>query len=184
MEVLITLQKNVSKGSDRKSKKLVQLVLWTIEEQKRHLETFRCGSKDHLIEKCPKPPKDNEKRQNQVLFYERVNFACDNSKNTSDQNRYASMARMSGNENFPSGNFGDISQFTDWILDYEATCHITPEVSDFIPSSLEDTDKHIEVADRHHATAKQKCQVRIKICDDHGDLFITTLHNVLLVPNL
>ena len=35
-----------------------------------------------------------------------------------------------------------------------------PEVSDFIPGSLEDTDKCIEVADGHHVTAKQKGQVR------------------------
>ena len=61
---------------------------------------------------------------------------------------------------------------------------MTPEVSDFITGSLEDTDKYIEVADRHHVTAKQKGQVRIKMCDDNGDNFIATLHNVLLVPYL
>ena len=61
---------------------------------------------------------------------------------------------------------------------------MTQEVSDFIPGSLEDTDKHIEVADRHHVTAKQKGQVRIKMCNNHRDPFITTLHNVLLVPDL
>ena len=63
---------------------------------------------------------------------------------------------MSVNDKFPSGNFGDSSQLTDWVLDYGATCHMTPEVSDFIPVSLEDTDKHIEVADGHHVTSKQK----------------------------
>ena len=57
---------------------------------------------------------------------------------------------------------------------------MTPEVSDFITGSLEDTDKYIEVVDGHHATAKQKGQVQIKICDDYGDPFIATLHNVLL----
>ena len=36
------------------------------------------------------------------------------------------------------------------------------EVSDFIPGSLEDTDKHIECADRYQVTAKQKGQGRIK----------------------
>ena len=45
---------------------------------------------------------------------------------------------------------------------------MTPEVSDFIPGSLEDKDKHIEVADRHHSTAKQKGQVQIKMCEDNG----------------
>ena len=42
---------------------------------------------------------------------------------------------------------------------------MTPEVTDFIPGSLEDTDKFIEVADRHHVTMKQKGSVRIQICD-------------------
>ena len=61
---------------------------------------------------------------------------------------------------------------------------MTPEVSYFITGSLEDTDKHIEVADGHHITAKQKGQVQIKICDDHGDPFVAMLHNVLLAPKL
>ena len=39
---------------------------------------------------------------------------------------------------------------------------MTPEVLYFIPGSLEDTDKHIEVSDIHYVTAKQKGQVRIK----------------------
>ena len=56
-------------------------------------------------------------------------------------------------------SFGDSLQLTNWILDSVATFHMTPEVSDFIPVSLEDTDKYIEVADGHHATAKQKGQV-------------------------
>ena len=94
------------------------------------------------------------------------------------------MARMSNNDKCPSGNFGDSSQLTNWIFDSGATCHMTPEVSDFIPGPLEDTDKPIEVADRHYVTVKQKGQVQIKICDDHGDHFIATLHNVLLAPNL
>ena len=63
-------------------------------------------------------------------------------------------------------------------------CHMTPEVSDFIPGSLQDTDKYIEVADGHHVTAKQKGQVRIQMCDDNGKTFIATLYNVLLAPDL
>ena len=54
----------------------------------------------------------------------------------------------------------------------------------FIPGSLEDTDKHIEVADGHHAIAKQKGQFRIKMCNNNGDPFIETLHNVLLALDL
>ena len=69
------------------------------------------------------------------------------------------MARMSSNGERSSGNYGKSSQLTNWILDSGTTCHMTPEVSYFIPGSLEDTDKYIEVADRHHVTAKQKGQV-------------------------
>ena len=61
---------------------------------------------------------------------------------------------------------------------------MSPKVSDFIPVSLEDTDKYIEFADGHDVTAKQKGQVRIKICNDNEKPFIATLHNVLLAPDL
>ena len=61
---------------------------------------------------------------------------------------------------------------------------MTPEITDFIPGSLEDTDKFIDVADRHHVTAKQKGSVRIQMCDDNGKKFVATLYNVLLAPDL
>ena len=38
VKVLITLQKNVSKGLERKRKKLVRLVIWTTDERNGHLE--------------------------------------------------------------------------------------------------------------------------------------------------
>ena len=117
---------------------------------------LRCGSEDHMIAECPKPPKDNEKCQKKVSFNENGNCACDNRKNNDDQQIYASMARMSSNNERSSEKYGDSFQLTNWILDSVATCHMTPEVSDFIPGSLEYTDKYIEVADGHHVTAKQK----------------------------
>ena len=61
---------------------------------------------------------------------------------------------------------------------------MAPQVSDFIPGSLENTDKYIEVLYGHHVMAKQKLQVQIKMCDDNGDTFIATLHTVLLAPDL
>ena len=88
----------------------------------------------------PNPSKDNEKCLNQVCFNEKVNLACDNGENNDDQKIYASMAQMSSNDECRSRNVGDSSQLTNWILDSVATCHMTPEVSDFIPGSLEDTD--------------------------------------------
>ena len=53
------------------------------------------------------------------------------------------MARMSSNDKRKSVKYGDSSQLTNWILDSEATFHMTPEVSNLIPRSLEDTDKYI-----------------------------------------
>ena len=61
---------------------------------------------------------------------------------------------------------------------------MTPEVSDLIPGTLGDTDKYIEVADKHHVTAKQKGQVRIQMYDDNGEKFIATLYNIILAPDL
>ena len=91
---------------------------------------------------------------------------------------------MSSDDKRKSGEYGDSSQLTNWILDSGATFHMTPEVTDFIPVSLEDTDKYIEVADGHHVTAKQKVSVLIQMCDDNGDKLVTTLYNVLLSPDL
>ena len=59
-----------------------------------------------------------------------------------------------------------------------------PEVSVFIPGSLEEMYKYTEVADRHHVPVKQKGQAQIKMCDNNGYTFIATLHNVFLAPDL
>ena len=74
--------------------------------------------------------------KSKYVFNEKGNHACDNSKNNSDQKIYAYIARMYGNDEFPSGNFGESLQLANWILDSGATCHMTPEVSDFISGLL------------------------------------------------
>ena len=94
------------------------------------------------------------------------------------------MARMSNDNISKNKDYGDSSQLTNWILDSVATCYTTPEVTDFIPGLLEDTDKFIEVADGHHVTAKQKGSVCIQMFDNNGETFIATLYNVLLAPDL
>ena len=94
------------------------------------------------------------------------------------------MARMSSDDKREIKEYGESSQLTNWILDSGATCHMTPEVTDFNPGSLEDTDKFIEVADGHHITPKEKGSVRIKMCDDNGKTFIVTLYNILLALDL
>ena len=91
---------------------------------------------------------------------------------------------MSDNDECTSRDFGDSSKWTNWILDSGSTCHMTPQVTHFIPGALEDTDKNIEVVDKNHVTAKQKGQVQIKICDNNGDNFIAPLCNVILAPYL
>ena len=85
---------------------------------------------------------------------------------------------MSSDDKRKSGEYGDSSQLTNWILDSGATYHITPGVTAFIPGSLEDTDKSIEVADGHHIMAKQRYSARIpyghrylRRCRMHDELF-------------
>ena len=55
---------------------------------------FRCGSEDHIIAKCPNPPKDSEKRRNSEKSKEKGNRACINSNDDNDLKVYASIARM------------------------------------------------------------------------------------------
>ena len=89
------------------------------------------------------------------------NIAKDNSDDDNELKVYSSMARMSSDDKRESKYYGDSSQLTNWILDSGATRHMTPEVTEFIPGALEDTDQFIEVADGHHVTTKQKGSVRI-----------------------
>ena len=74
-----------------------------------------------MIAKCPKPPKDNEKRRKQVCFNEKVNRAYDNGKNNDDHRIYTSMARISIDDEHKSVKYDDSSQLNNWILDSVAT---------------------------------------------------------------
>ena len=113
---------------------------------------LRCGSEDHMIAKFPKPPKDSEKRGKSEKSKEKGNRTCNNSDDDDELKVYAYMEQMSNDDKRENKDYGDSSQLINWILDSGATCYMTPKVTDFIPGSLEDTDKLIEVADGHHVT--------------------------------
>ena len=78
---------------------------------------FRCGSENHMIIKCSKPPKDNEKRQRKVRFNEKGNRACDNGENNDDHKIYSYMARISSNDERKIVKYGDRFHLTNCILD-------------------------------------------------------------------
>ena len=61
---------------------------------------------------------------------------------------------------------------------------MTPEILNFIPGSLAETDKYIKVTDGTFVTAKQTGWVQIKMCDDNEKPFIAMLYNVQLAPDL
>ena len=126
MEVQITLQKKIKRIRKEKEKTCAVDASDNIRTESTSCKCSRCVSEEHLISKCPKPPKDKEKQRNQVRFNEKGDRACDNRKNNNDQKMYASMARMSGNDKCPGESFGDSLQLTNCILDSEATCHMTP----------------------------------------------------------
>ena len=56
--------------------------------ERKPRKCFRCGSEDQIIVKCPK----------QVCLNEKDNRACENGENNIDCDIYASMARMSSND--------------------------------------------------------------------------------------
>ena len=68
---------------------------------------FRYRSEDHLIAKCPKPPKDGEKKRKKVSFNEKGNSAKYNSDDDDDLKVYASMARMSNDDVSKNKDYGD-----------------------------------------------------------------------------
>ena len=82
------------------------------------------------------------------------------------------MELISGNNKSYNWYFGDGLQFTNWVLDEVATCHMTPQVSDFISGSLEDTGNYIEVMDGHYIMGKQKVQVQIRMCNNNENILL------------
>ena len=92
-----------------------------------------------MIAKCPKPLKDSEKRRKSEKSKEKGNSACNNSDDDDELKVYASMARMSSDDKRENKDYGDSSQLINWILDSGDTYHMTPEVTEFIPGSLEGT---------------------------------------------
>ena len=68
-----------------------------------------------MIAKCPKPPKDNQKRRKQEHFNEKSNCACDNGEDNDDHKIYASMARMSNDDKRKNKDYGNSLQLTNWI---------------------------------------------------------------------
>ena len=65
---------------------------------------------------------------------------------------------MSSNDERKSVKYGDSSQLTNWILDLGETCHMTPEVSDFIPVSLEHTENTLKL--RKDITSRRNKKVK------------------------
>ena len=51
------------------------------------------------------------------MFNEKDNRACHKCENYNDQRIYASMARMSSDDECKSVKYGDSLQLTNWILD-------------------------------------------------------------------
>ena len=107
-----------------------------------------------------------------------------NTYQSKSQKIYASMAHMSSNVEILRRYFGDSSQLTNCSLDSGATCHMKQNISNFTLGSLVETDKYIEVADRHFETSIKIGEFQIKMRDDNGKPFIATLYNVLLSPDL
>ena len=63
-------------------------MIWTDNELNVHLANARYGYIDHLIAICPKPPKDNDRRRNDVRFNERGNRESQKgSENGDDDNK-------------------------------------------------------------------------------------------------
>ena len=83
---------------------------------------------------------------------------CDKRENNNYQKIYSSMARMYDNDECTSRDFSDSLQLTNCILYLGAMCHMTPQVSDFIPGSLEYKDKMLEL--RTYITSRRNKKVK------------------------
>ena len=122
--VIITLRKNVSNGEESKSKKLARLMLHSIDKW-----NVRLGNALDVDLNITW----SQNVQSKYILMKKVIVHATTSKRTMIKRYNASMAQMYSNNERSSENYGDSLQLTNWILDSRATCHMKPEVSDFIP---------------------------------------------------
>ena len=99
VDFLTILCKNILKISEKKKEKARSAGTSSNKNSNRPArKCFRCGSEDHLIAKCPKPPKYSEKRRKSEKSKEKGDSVKDNSDDDDDLKVYASMARMSNDD--------------------------------------------------------------------------------------
>ena len=118
---------------------------------------------DHLVANCPKLNTldkkvhwNTENPKTHAYRLAKIDKTSENSADKIESNKIsASMSRMYPNTESSKRDFGDSSQLTYWVLDSGSTCRMTPDISGFIPCSLVETDKYIEVAYGHFLTVKQ-----------------------------
>ena len=109
-DFLTILWKNVSKKTrNEKEKARSAGTLSNRNSDRPARKFFRCGSEDHLIAKCPKPPKDSEKRRKSDKSKEKGNSAKDNSDDDDELKVYASMERISSDDVSKNKYYGDSS---------------------------------------------------------------------------
>ena len=85
MEVPNILKKLIQKDQKGKEKCCAACASDNRRTERKTRKCFRFGYDDHIITKCPKPLKENEKQQKQVRLNEKGNRACENSENRNDQ---------------------------------------------------------------------------------------------------
>ena len=105
---------------------------------------------------------NTEKYKTGAYRSKKMDKTLENIIDESDSQRIStSMACMSSNVKISRINYGDSSQLTNLILESSLTCHMTPDISDFIPGLFLETDKYIEVVDWNFITVKKPGQVQI-----------------------
>ena len=85
-------------------------------------------------------------------------------ENSTDQRKSENicdyMACVYTNEIIPGTDDEYSSQPSNFILDSGATCHMAPDISDFIPGALAGTDKYIEVTNENFVTAEKQDKIK------------------------
>ena len=126
-----------------------------------------------------------EKTKTCVYRLKKIDNTSENSTDERESQKiYTYMTRMSYNAGSPRIKYGETLHLTNWILHSGATCHMIPEISDFIPVSLAETYQYIKVPDGHIIIEKQTEKFQIEMRDYNGKPFIAMLYSVLLVPDL
>ena len=144
-----------------------------VENQKfdlSQIRCYKCNNMGHYANKCPL-----KQQHKDIMTKEKVNSTNTREivlNNNSSDDVHVNMVQISNVGQKTKVSHTDVPlphDLYNWVMDSRATCHMTPYQTDFLPDSVNQIKKIVEIADGYNVPANLSGTVLIKTKNDAGE---------------